>query len=120
MMHQKAILFDDHYVADKILSECNPRDIKRLGREVHNFNALTWDKNKEDIVYRNNVAKFTQNIHLKKKLLDTYPKMLVEAAPLDRIWGIGYNEYNAKKVHVSRWGENLLGKTLIRVTDELK
>ena len=119
MMHQKALLFDDLVTAQKILVETKPASIKRLGREVNHFNNSTWDKNKVNIVYINNLAKFTQNTELRERLCKTVPKILVEAAANDRIWGIGYNEYNAKKVNVSSWGQNLLGHILTKVRTEI-
>ena len=119
MMHQKALLFDDLVTAQKILVETKPASIKRLGRQVKHFNNITWNNNKINIVYINNLAKFTQNTELKERLCKTVPNILVEAAANDRIWGIGYNEYNAKKVDVSSWGENLLGQILTKVRTDI-
>lgn len=48
---------------------------------------------------------------LKRWLLSTGERELVEASPLDRIWGIGFAEEDAEgKREV--WGENLLGRAL--------
>jgi hypothetical protein len=64
----------------------------------------------------NNVAKFSQNRDLKTALLDTSSKTLVEASPLDVIWGIGLDKSTALQTPVSQWrGLNLLGQILMRV-----
>ena len=65
------------------------KEIKDLGRKVHNFDGTVWDKNKISIVLDGNLAKFSQNEKLKSMLLSTGDKILVEASPYDKIWGIG-------------------------------
>jgi ribA/ribD-fused uncharacterized protein len=62
------------------------------------------------------IAKFTQNIDLQQILKSTTGKRLVEAAPTDRIWGIGIDESAAKRG--SAWnGTNFLGVILMDVRD---
>ena len=57
---------------------------------------------------------------MKKALFDTYPRTLVEAAPRDRLWGIGLGATNPKALDPSQWrGKNLLGQTLTKVRDKL-
>ena len=51
------------------MDETDPNKIKKLGRGVRNFNEKTWNTHRSDIVYKGNMAKFTQNETLKKKLL---------------------------------------------------
>ena len=43
----------------------------------------------------------------------------MKASPYDRIWGIGFPAANAG-VNTDNWGENLLGKALMRVRDRLR
>lgn len=119
MMHQKALLFDDRTIANQILAESKPAAIKAFGRKVRGFGQAKWNKYKVMIVYDNNMAKFAQNTNLKARLLKTAPKILVEAAANDRVWGIGYNASQAMTVPRSSWGENLLGQVLTKVRDEL-
>jgi ribA/ribD-fused uncharacterized protein len=70
-----------------------------------------------DIVTQGNYHKFTISTdarELKKMLLDTGDRELVEASPFDRIWGIGFKEEDAEE-NRERWGENLLGRALMEV-----
>ena len=71
------------------------------------------------VVERGNLLKFTQNEHLKKILLGTGERILVEASPTDRIWGIGFNSKDAPG-NKDKWGENKLGKALMRVREQLR
>ena len=60
-MYMKAITFNDNEIAEKIYQSDNPKEIKKLGRLVKNFNNETWDKVKEGIMYRAVYAKFIQD-----------------------------------------------------------
>ena len=64
-------------------------------------------------MYQAVLAKFFQNVELRKKLCDSQydGKHFVEAAYYDRIWGIGYNENDALD-NEDNWGRNELGKIL--------
>ena len=42
--------------------------------------------------------KFSQNIKLKKKLIQTGNKKLYEASKYDQIWGIGMTQQEAKEI----------------------
>ena len=56
---------------------------------MKNFDKAVWDKEKEHIVRKGNTKKFLQNSALRNFLLSTGDKVLVEASPTDRVWGIG-------------------------------
>jgi ribA/ribD-fused uncharacterized protein len=118
MMLQKALLFGDKEIARKVIdvtesSNQQMRYVKSLGRKVKNFDEWRWKKERERIVLEGNMLKFEQNEELKKKLLDTGEKIIVEASPTDKIWGIGMGEAKAVRVDRSQWGMNLLGKALM-------
>lgn len=116
MMYQKAILFGDNEVANEILNETDPKNIKALGRKIKNFNQQEWDENKFEIVIAGNFYKFNQNNELKNILLNTGNEDIAEASPFDKIWGIGIDEKAAESG--AEWqGENLLGKALMIVRD---
>ena len=121
MMAQKALLFNDAEVYDEIMAADNPRDYKKLGRKIRNFDGKVWDTKKYEIVVEGNKAKFSQNDELKKFLLSTGDAILVEASPYDRIWGIGLYPAQAAKGTVDQWrGLNLLGCALMEVRDWLR
>ena len=121
MMFYKAILFGDNEIARQILSLRNPSQIKRLGRLVKGFDERIWNENKYEIVKRGNLLKFSQNSELRKILIDTGDKILVEASPVDTIWGIGLSEVDPRRKDVRSWrGQNLLGFALVEVREVLK
>lgn len=121
VMYDKAILFGDHDIAKKIL-QCNNSQqklMKNLGRQVSGFNEEIW-KNNRILIYKKHCrAKFSQNLHLKTTLLNTAKKILVEASPTDKIWGIGMSKSEALITPSNKWkGANLLGKLLTEIRDE--
>jgi ribA/ribD-fused uncharacterized protein len=121
MMWGKAVLFGDEEMAAEILKATNPRKQKQLGRKVRNFNSEVWNQHARDIVFKGNWAKFTQNEHLKQHLLSTVGKTIVEAAPNDRVWGIGLAESDPRAHNRKTWqGKNWLGEVLTRVREELR
>lgn len=118
MMAEKARLFQDESALRDILAAGSPPQIKQLGRAVRNFDEAVWADRREDIVYRGNMAKFDQNPSLKAFLLETGNKVLAEASPHDRIWGIGLDESAKAAKNPLLWkGLNLLGFCLMRVRD---
>lgn len=120
MMAQKALIFDDLEIMELIIASTNPKDVKALGRKVKNFNEEKWDANKFEIVLQGNLLKFTQNIPLGNFLKSTGASIIVEASPVDRIWGVGMAEDNSNINNPSYWkGPNLLGFALMEVRDHL-
>ena len=121
MMYQKAMLFNDTEVASEILNSYNPREYKKLGRLVRNFDPFIWEKNKYFIVVKGNTYKFLQNKELGDFLFNTGDKILVEASPFDKIWGIGLSKNNPDCKNPNTWrGSNLLGFALMQTRDILR
>ena len=121
MMFKKALLFEDIEIANLILKETNPREQKNWGRKIQNFDKAIWDANCLSIVYKGNLAKFTQNEKLKEELLGTGDRFLVEASPLDKIWGIGMAESDKGVDNPENWkGLNLLGQIVTLVKTQIK
>ena len=120
MMAMKAMLFQDTEVAEKIVACPTPSQAKRLGRTVKNFDEETWNAHRFEIVVKGNRAKFSQNESFLEFLLNTKERILVEASPPDRIWGIGMAEDNPKAGNPKEWrGLNLLGFALMEVRSNL-
>ena len=79
-----------------------------------------WTAKAFEIVVQGNVAKFSQNEKLGEFLLGTGLRVLVEASPRDRIWGIGLSEHDPGVDQPARWkGENLLGFALMETRARL-
>lgn len=121
MMAEKARLFKDHEIAKKILGASKPGAAKALGRQVKNFNQDVWTEHRFEIVVRGNVHKFSQNSDLCEFLIGTRKRVLVEASPVDKIWGIGLDQNDERAENPRLWkGENLLGFALMAARDRLR
>ncbi|SEC82529.1 hypothetical protein SAMN04489761_3691 [Tenacibaculum sp. MAR_2009_124] len=121
MMAGKARLFKDDEILQEILKVTHPNDVKKLGRKVKNFTPDLWDQHKFNVVMQANRAKFSQNSELKKFLLNTKDRIIVEASPLDPIWGIGMAADHPDVTNPSLWkGHNLLGYALMEVRDQIQ
>lgn len=118
MMYQKAKLFGDVEIMREILNTTSPREQQKLGRLVNNFDQNIWNENAISIVTKGNIYKFSQNKHLRDLLIETKDKFLVEASPIDKVWGIGLAEDNPLIVDESNWqGTNWLGICLMNTRD---
>lgn len=121
MMAMKASLFNDEETYKQIMEATEPNTCKYLGRQVKNFKQEVWDKHCYHIVFQGNFAKFLQNEDLRKELLATKDKILVEASPYDHIWGIAMSKDHPDCGNPSKWkGTNLLGFALTEVREMLK
>ena len=120
MMAGKAKLFGDDEILDKILAVNSPAEAKKLGRQVRGWDQQKWEEHRFEIVVEGNLHKFSQHDDLKEFLLNTHSRVLVEASPPDRIWGIGMKEGDDHIENPSHWkGLNLLGFALMEVRDRL-
>lgn len=120
IMAGKARLFKDEETLAEIMKARNPSVIKRLGRQVKNFNYVEWMKHAKEIGKRGARLKFIQNEELRKALLKTEGTTLVEAAPNDRRWGIGRSVSDPLARNRSTWrGRNILGELLTELREEI-
>ena len=121
MMAEKARLFNDEAALRQILAARSPAEAKKLGREIQHFEPEVWEARKVDIVIAGNLHKFSQHPELQKFLLSTGDRVLVEASPVDTIWGIGLAADSPAAANPAQWqGPNLLGFALMAVRDELR
>jgi ribA/ribD-fused uncharacterized protein len=121
MMAEKARLFGDEELRARILNATSPGAAKRFGRDVRGFDESVWERSRIELVVRGNLAKFSQNPELSKFLLDTKDQVLVEASPVDRIWGIGLAADDGRVENPEQWqGLNLLGFALMEVRHLLR
>lgn len=120
MMAKKAELFKDQEIRDLILKSDSPAEARKLGRNVKNFDQSEWEKHRFYLVVEGNLHKFQQNESIKQCLIQTKDRILVEASPVDDIWGIGLSKDHPNIENPSNWkGLNLLGFALMEVRDIL-
>ena len=120
-MWEKALFFDDQIIAEMILQTPNPYANKQLGRQVRGFDADKWELESFSVMVAVNFAKFSQNKELTTLLLSTGDKVLVEASPTDKIWGIGMHWKDDNCLDPKNWrGTNWLGEALMEVRYILK
>lgn len=120
MMWNKAIFFKDYDIAEQILVTKNPFQQKKLGRQVSNFVDREWMTVAYDYVVQGNRLKFEQNPNLLAELRKTKGKVIVEASPHDRRWGIGMKTGDPGIENPANWkGQNLLGQAITEVRIEI-
>jgi ribA/ribD-fused uncharacterized protein len=116
MMAEKARLFNDPDALEMILAAKSPGEAKSRGRNVRGFDEQIWIKRRFDIVVAANKLKFSQNSDLLAFLLGSGQRVLVEASPVDKIWGIGLEAKHPHAENPRLWkGLNLLGFALMEV-----
>jgi ribA/ribD-fused uncharacterized protein len=121
MMRAKALLFGDTETAGRIVAAPHPGAAKALGREVRGFDEQRWAERRFEIVVDANMAKFGQHPELREFLLGTGDRVLVEASPRDRVWGIGLAADDDRAQSPQQWlGLNLLGFALMETRRKLR
>jgi ribA/ribD-fused uncharacterized protein len=120
MMAEKARLFGDDATRLEILAAATPAEAKALGRRVRGFHDTTWEAHRLAIVVAGNLAKFGRHPELAEVLRATGERVLVEASPRDRIWGIGLGVRHPDAHDPGAWrGQNLLGFALMDIRARL-
>jgi len=120
MMWSKAMHFGDEARAAKILATEHPNVAKPLGRKVSPFDEAAWERERFGIVVAGSIAKFSQHADLRAFLVTTGNRVLVEASPVDRVWGIGLAASDPAAGDPARWrGSNLLGFALMQARHHL-
>lgn len=120
MMWRKAVLFGDQARADEILQARSPAQAKDIGRTIEGFEESVWQQHRFGIVVEASVAKFGSDPALRDYLVGTGSRVLVEASPRDRIWGIGLAKDSEFAEQPQHWpGLNLLGFALMEARARL-
>lgn len=121
MMAEKARLFGDPEAERAAIDAANPALAKAAGRTVRGFDDEVWVRERFEIVVRGSTHKFAANPDLREFLLGTGSRVLVEASPRDRVWGIGMGAGNENAENPAAWrGLNLLGFALMEARDRLR
>jgi len=118
----KATSMGDFESARKLQDEkLKPGLAKRIGRQISPWNQALWDEIRPVVAHSVVSQKFRADETLRQQLLSTGERSIAEAAPADRIWGLGVKRTATMAQDPARWPENrnLLGKTLENVRVEL-
>ncbi|MEU6555539.1 NADAR family protein [Streptomyces sp. NPDC046915] len=120
MMAGKARLFEDAEAERHVLAAGHPSQAKKAGRLVRGFDEAIWERERFRIVVEGSVHKFSAHDDLREFLLNTGERVLVEASPVDRVWGIGLAAEDEAAADPERWrGPNLLGFALMEARERL-
>lgn len=121
MMAGKARLFGDAEAERAALSARTPAEAKKAGRLVRGFDEAVWHRERFGIVVEGSVHKFASDPALRSYLLSTGDRVLVEASPVDRVWGVGLAADDERALDPARWqGLNLLGFALMEARERLR
>ncbi|MEU6810673.1 NADAR family protein [Streptomyces sp. NPDC046831] len=134
MMAGKARLFGDAEAERRVLEAGHPAEAKKAGRLVRGFDEPTWERERFRIVVEGSVHKFAAHSGLRAFLLNSgernkvgvppaegWGRVLVEASPVDRVWGIGLAASDEAAADPERWrGLNLLGFALMEARERLR
>ena len=101
MMASKARLFRDDTALSAILASDDPREQKRLGRQVRHFDRELWQSECENIVFHGNLAKFSQNEKCAWPSCTPCPHRLAEASSRDKLWGIDLSACDPESTNAS-------------------
>ncbi len=102
--------FSEKAIVNEILNAQTPKEAKAIAKQKRNIRRTDWGIIKEEIMYRGIKTKFSQYNELKKLLLLTDEKVLIEKSDEDYYWGIGNNGT----------GKNRMGELLMKLRNELK
>lgn len=120
MMAGKARLFGDAEAERRALAAGSPAAAKAVGRTVRGFDEAVWRRERFALVAEGSRHKFGQHPELRDFLLATADRVLVEASPVDRVWGIGLAADDERAGDPARWkGLNLLGFALMEARESL-
>ncbi|SDP16907.1 hypothetical protein SAMN04487981_117160 [Streptomyces sp. cf386] len=121
MMAEKARLFGDAEAERRVLDAGHPSVAKKAGRLVRGFDDGVWERERFRIVVEGSVHKFGADAGLRGFLVGTGDRVLVEASPVDRVWGIGLAAGDEGAGDPQRWrGPNLLGFALMEARERLR
>lgn len=120
MMMGKAETFGDADALVEMMACDDPKELKLMGRRVKGYDDDRWREIAREIVYRGNMAKFSQHPDLLDDLRQTGTRKIVEGAWYDKVWGVGLAWDDPKIIDEANWqGTNWLGEVLMRVRADL-
>ena len=97
-------------IQDLILKAKSAHDAFKIAEACKNYRNKNWDDIKVRIMFNILVAKINQHEYVKRKLLQTGDRQLIEDSWRDDFWGWGPNKD----------GANNLGKLWMRIREEIR
>lgn len=122
LFSEKALHVGDEENSERIKRNKEARICKAIGeKDVKWIETLAeWRDFAREKLKIANLAKYSQNMKLRKFLFETNPKTLVEANPFDSYWGIGLKKSDRDVYDITKWkGKNIMGFLLMGVREEL-
>lgn len=106
----QAMKFEGTSIESKVRKASGPGEAARLGRDRSNPLRKDWESVKGNVMRKAVYAKFTQHDDLRKLLLSTGDKKLVEHTERDSYWGDGGDGS----------GKNMLGVILMETRTRIR
>lgn len=101
--------FGTSFENESLIARCEtPFEASKLGRSLSPIRK-DWENIKVDLMYEIVKAKFVQNGKIRETLISTEQSIIIEHTKNDCFWGDGGDGS----------GENILGKTLMKVREQL-
>jgi ribA/ribD-fused uncharacterized protein len=114
-----AKFFKDNEAAKESLQIKDPYKLVALQKNIKHFDRKNWAIEAERTLYLANMAKYTQNVDARQKLLSTYNDVLGEAS-YNRTWRIGGSLHDNRCMYPRNWsGRNAMGNILMNIRDIL-
>ena len=119
IQHGKAKYFKDNITMAQILATENTLESKLLARDIVGYDERKWKEVAYQECYRGIFKKFNQNDNLKRVLVNTGNKTLVESS-YDQIWGTGIPLTDPACLDKTRWyNPGIMSKLLMDIRQEL-
>ena len=117
---QKCQHFNDNMMAEEVLLETDPKEIRHIGSNIEGYDHETWKEIHEEVLMEGLRAKFSSNKEAQEYLVSTGDKVIGEGSS-NLIFGIGIHISDEKVLSVENWtGANILGKLLMEIREQIK
>ena len=117
---KKSELFGDEGKKEQIMRETDPKEMKKLGDKVRNYEHSVWMRECSEIALTCTRQKFATYEKARKILLHTGNKIIGEATK-SKVWGIGLHISDSRALNREEWsGSNLMGGILMQIRSEMR
>ena len=96
-------------IANEIIKAASPSAVKKISNNHKDKMPATWDDDKASIMEQILKAKVEQHEDVRKKLIKTDQKTIIENSPTDGYWGIGPDKN----------GKNMVGVICMKIRNTL-